>query len=224
MSKKHIEHFVVNLKRRPDRLSNFLNTCPIEEKINVIYGFDGKNIDEENIDEVKLMSKFPTFSPGEIGCFLSHLRIWRMIVKDNIKHSLIFEDDAIFSDDFLSKFNLVLGDLKDDMDILYIGGRFEPNFIMNSNYYLNISDNVIQHKNDDFDLNVNGYIFCRTTHSYIISYNLAKILIDIFDNESTANIALDHWIILNVFKNNIKIYDSLPLLCHSPFISDSDIR
>jgi glycosyl transferase family 25 len=223
LDNKKIEGFIINLKRRPDRLSIFFKNCPIKN-LSIIFGFDGKNIDLEDKDEIKLISKFEGFKPGEIGCFLSHLRIWKIIVENKIKHSIIFEDDAIFTDNFLNKFNSVLYNLNDDMDILYIGGRFNPNFKMKPKNYLQISDNIIQHNKNNLDLNEDGFIFCRTTHSYIISYDLAKLFISIFENESKITIALDHWMMNNILKNKIKVYDSFPLLCHSPYISDSDIR
>ena len=34
------------------------------------------------------------FQRGEIGCFLSHHAVWLDIVKNNIKHALVFEDDS----------------------------------------------------------------------------------------------------------------------------------
>ena len=37
-----MKKFVINLKRRPDRLTNFLNNCPYGD-VEIVYGFDGKN-------------------------------------------------------------------------------------------------------------------------------------------------------------------------------------
>jgi GR25 family glycosyltransferase involved in LPS biosynthesis len=73
---------------------------------------------------------------------------------------------------------------------------------------------------DDFMWNV------RTTHGYIIFKNAARILVDVFNKSESEKIgqAVDFWILLNSINNDICIYDTKPLLCHCPFISDSDIR
>lgn len=35
---------------------------------------------------------------GAIGCYLSHIRIYKKIVEDNIPYAIIFEDDVRFLD------------------------------------------------------------------------------------------------------------------------------
>jgi GR25 family glycosyltransferase involved in LPS biosynthesis len=214
--------FVINLKRRPERLKFFLDNTPLKD-VNIEYGFDGKNIENEDINEQNLLQKFINFLPGEKGCFISHLRIWNHIVNNNIEYALIFEDDAILCDGFLEKYNHFINNIPNDCDIAFIGGRFESNYKMDVNNYIEISENVIQHKNITEEY---YYDFCRTTHSYILSKKTAKLLIRKFDESEIVTTALDHWMLqnLNYLNSNIKIYESMPLLCHSPFISDSDIR
>ena len=34
------------------------------------------------------------FSPGEIGCFLSHYALWRHLVETGARHAIVLEDDA----------------------------------------------------------------------------------------------------------------------------------
>jgi len=215
-------NFVINLKRRPDRLKNFLDNCPLQN-INIIYGFDGKNIENENINEQKLLENFVNFLPGEKGCFISHLRIWQYIVDNEIEYGLIFEDDANFCKDFLSKYKNFVTEIPTDCDVAFIGGKFDANYKMNENNYIQISKNIIQHKNVTEEY---YYDFCRTTHSYILSKNTAKMLISKFETAEKITTALDHWMIqqLNYTNSSIKIYESMPLLCYSPFISNSDIR
>ena len=38
--------------------------------------------------------------PGEKGCFISHLRIFKDIVNNKIPFGMVFEDDGVFCDDF----------------------------------------------------------------------------------------------------------------------------
>lgn len=46
--------------------------------------------------------------PGEIGCYASHLGVWRAFIDSPHKVALILEDDVVFHDDFLPALELVL--------------------------------------------------------------------------------------------------------------------
>lgn len=213
-------NFVINLRRRPDRLERFFKDCPLKN-IHTIYGFDGKHIENESENEVKLMDKFVNFLPGEKGCFLTHLRLWHFIFQNDLKYGLIFEDDALFCSNFLQKYENIMKEIPKDADFIYIGGRFEPEYAMNENNFIPITEHVIKHKSSTPEY---YYDFCRTTHSYIISKYTAQLLIHNFESSPTISTALDHWMTQTLHNNKITIYESKPLLCYSPFISDSDIR
>jgi GR25 family glycosyltransferase involved in LPS biosynthesis len=212
---------VINLKRRPDRLIKFMNVCPFMN-VNILYAFDGSNLLNEK-DNLKA-NQLKNINNGEIGCFISHIRCYEYMIKNNIEYMLIFEDDCNFCDNFINKLNNVLIEYNEyklnnkKVDILYIGGRFQPNFFTKTQNCLKISDNLVKHINNNDRSNLD-----RTTHSYIISKYTAGFLLDIFYN-SKINIPIDHWLIETFNKFNYSIYSSQPLLCYSPLIGDSDIR
>ena len=214
-----IKKYVINLKRKPDRLKNFINSYPLKEDLEIIYGFDGKNTTNELEKEIDMYKTFK-IKPGEKGCFISHLRIYEKIINENIDYALIIEDDAIFCENFNVKFQLFINELPADFDIAYIGGRFNKNFIMKSKNCISISPHVDQHPN-------NKWINCehdRTTHSYIISNKLANILFNKYKENRNISNAIDNWILVILFKNNIKIYNSRPHLCYSHIYGDSDTK
>ncbi len=223
------EFYVINLKRRPDRLNNFMKNCPIPN-VKVEYGFDGKNTENESLEELLLINKFKNFIPGEIGCFISHIRLYKKLIENNLDFIIIFEDDACFCKDFKNKFNNCLSqiissnknnsDLKKIDGIFYFGGHFEPNYKMPDNKCIYYSDHIIKQRIDYSDHHDN----VRTTHAYIIFNNLAKILLDIFNNSEYIDTSLDSWICKNLIEQKCNIFNSYPLLCHSPFVSNSDIR
>ena len=215
---------VINLKRRPDRLIKFIENCPFKN-VNTLYAFDGLNLlnEQDNFKANHLIQ----INKGEVGCFLSHIRCYEYMIKNNIDYMLIFEDDCNFCDDFISKLNNVLVEYMEykyvnnkNIDILYIGGRFQPNFFTKTTNCLKISDNLVKHINSNNNDRDN---LDRTTHSYIISKYTAVFLLDIFYN-SKINIPIDHWLIETFNKFNYSIYSSQPLLCYSPLVGDSDIR
>jgi hypothetical protein len=49
-----MKKFVINLKRRPDRLETFLQRCPYHD-VEIVYGFDGKNPELETNKKFKLL-------------------------------------------------------------------------------------------------------------------------------------------------------------------------
>ena len=75
-----MKKFVINLKRRPDRLESFQERC-VYKDIEVIPGFDGKNPHLESKKEQKIYKSLPQrLQPGARGVWISHLRIWKQII------------------------------------------------------------------------------------------------------------------------------------------------
>ena len=216
-----MKKFVINLKRRPDRLESFKKQCPIEyDTINVIHGFDGKNVSlEESARERNMVNKFNKMSEGEIGVFISHLRIYQLIIKEDIPLAFIMEDDAIFCNDFITKFNNVEQEIPSDTSILFIGGRFTPDFRMRQCSH--VTEHIVKHINIE---TWNGNDMDRTFHAYIISKELAEACINEFYGSTIINNAIDHWILKVCIKNSLPIYNAQPHLCYSPMTGDSDIR
>lgn len=61
-------------------------------------------------DKVSLKVDMPAFEknvgrtvmPGEIGCYLSHIAVWKIFLDSDYDVALILEDDVIFHDDFVT--------------------------------------------------------------------------------------------------------------------------
>ena len=61
---------------------------------------------------------------GAWGCMCSHLHIVQnYLTQGHDGHLLVFEDDALFSDDFAEKLPQILEEVGDDWDMLYLGGQ-----------------------------------------------------------------------------------------------------
>ena len=126
--------YIINLKRRKDKLKRMLkriNEIDPDGDINITIfeAIDGININSKYLEENnagiletwKDPFKKSSITNGEIGCALSHCTIWEEIVKNNYNHSLIIEDDAVFSDDFINKTNTY--DEPIDADLIYFGRK-----------------------------------------------------------------------------------------------------
>ncbi|MEQ8479299.1 MAG: glycosyltransferase family 25 protein [Hoeflea sp.] len=96
-----IEALVIHLSRaeaRRPQVERILNACPVPAR--VIEAVDGRALTEDEIGAVFSQRplhfpRYPFFiTAGEIGCFLSHRRAWRIIVESGLGAGLILEDDV----------------------------------------------------------------------------------------------------------------------------------
>lgn len=131
------EIWLLNLERRKDRLLKMKEkTKEYDLEIYRINAVDGLKFNFENYLELfslrdfKLRNKNPykhhENNKGILGCALSHYKMWEKISKNvklnNEDYVLIIEDDCYFIDNFETKLNLLLDELKYKLwDICFIG-------------------------------------------------------------------------------------------------------
>lgn len=164
ISLSNLECVVINLNRRPDRWQNFLKQANKENfaKFTRFQAIDGKELTAKpglsgaqtsNIDDLQ-KNLFPnwlrkTIPPkiGEIGCLLSHYKLWEHIVQTNLERLFIMEDDAKLVDNFIDHLSDLESYLKVeniDYDILFIGYHYNNDFIKENNIQINeINDKPI---------------------------------------------------------------------------------
>jgi GR25 family glycosyltransferase involved in LPS biosynthesis len=96
--------YVINLKRRSDRKESILKQFKKYNITNyeIVEAIDGEKLTDNyinpllNNDQIlKIHQK--QMSKGEVGCFLSHLKIFKKILKYGSR-SIILEDDALLTD------------------------------------------------------------------------------------------------------------------------------
>jgi GR25 family glycosyltransferase involved in LPS biosynthesis len=115
-----VDHiYCVNLERRPDRLVEVrteFDRVGLHE-VEVFRATDGRAEAPDNL----------LISEPEWGCADSHIRIWRDVVQNGYDTALVFEDDCRLPDDFKTRLEQVLEDLKSvpDWDYVNLGpGEF----------------------------------------------------------------------------------------------------
>lgn len=120
--------FVINLSIRADRLNNFMNSLPA--------CFNGKVMRWEAVhgDSCRNPSWWNA-GAGAWGCYRSHISLLEYCMSKKIPNYMVFEDDAVFVNDFESKYNNFIEALPWDWGMFYLGGQlihadnFQPEVI-----------------------------------------------------------------------------------------------
>ena len=97
--------FVINLprdKERRETMAARLDKLGLPYEIfEAVNGYELKPEELGFYDSKKRCRYFGRdLEPGELGCLLSHYKIYQKMVADNIEHAVILEDDVIFEDNF----------------------------------------------------------------------------------------------------------------------------
>lgn len=96
--------YVINLERNPERLE-FISQRLESLKIDFVRvdAVDGYALDKEYVKEFRENSKRPTgWKEGQIGCFLSHRKVWEKISRGDDEYGIVFEDDLHIADSLKS--------------------------------------------------------------------------------------------------------------------------
>lgn len=119
-SNKFIEKiYVINLDRRKDRLEHIKRDCKNAninfERFSAVNGKE-LNKHQEYIDKYIDTSK--NLKNGQIGCALSHIKIWEDIVKNGYSNTVILEDDGFIPNNFNTVLKNSLNSLPKKWDLV----------------------------------------------------------------------------------------------------------
>jgi len=81
----------------------------------------GKALTEEERMEQATFGARYFCTAGMIGCFMSHLRMWRKVVDEDIPAVVVLEDDVVLYPDFEKKLKVLMEDLPQDWDVCLLG-------------------------------------------------------------------------------------------------------
>jgi GR25 family glycosyltransferase involved in LPS biosynthesis len=102
-----------------------------------------------------------TLRLSELSLILKHNYVFEDMIKNNYESVLVLEDDVLFVEDFINKFNNQIKDAELDYDLIWVGT------CCNLKYPNTVSDKFIYKHNGS-----------RCTHGYIISKNCAKKMME----------------------------------------------
>ena len=143
-----IETFVINLRRRPDRLQRIAFALQsLQMRFLLADAVDGDAMGVEALRQmgVRTMRGYydvhwgrRLLTVGEVGCFLSHYNVWRAIVATNVTRALVLEDDAVLASGLAPRLARLVRQLDasdaldSDLDLMYVGRRHTPNGVRDS--------------------------------------------------------------------------------------------
>ena len=198
--------YIINLKQSSERRKNIIDQIEKQniENYELIEAIDGNKLSEEELNHFTFKNKKnlnpwgPKLTPSQIGCALSHIKVYRKFIKSDYEYALILEDDAIF----LKKFN---SDLK---NFIYKNLKYKKQILLLSELKEFLSDPI--DKNEEYEIvNVTNAFF---THSYFINKKAAKSIIEF--NYPLKTVA-DNFVFF-------KIYCGIKLTGLNPYILDQD--
>ena len=198
--------YIVNLKQSNERRRNIINEVNKQNIINyeIIDAIDGNKLSKEELESFTFGNKKnfntwgPKLTPSQVGCALSHIKIYKEFLKSDNEFAFILEDDAIFLREFDSTLkNFIFKNLKYKKQILLLSELKE--------FLTNPID-----KNENFEIvNVTNAFY---THSYVINREAAKSIINF--NYPLKTVA-DNFVFF-------KIYCGIKLTGLNPYILDQD--
>ncbi|AGH74267.1 glycosyltransferase family 25 protein [Edwardsiella piscicida] len=92
--------FIINLKRDLQKKHEIISECSrLNINHEIIEAVSGIDLSAAEVDRLIDKDAQIYLTKGEIGCSLSHLRIYQKIISEALPYALILEDDAILHDD-----------------------------------------------------------------------------------------------------------------------------
>jgi GR25 family glycosyltransferase involved in LPS biosynthesis len=153
---------------------------------------------------------------GQIGCWLSHAKIWRQIEKQTENYALVLEDDALVSlPEMLDEIHGIVSKMPLDWSVCYLGGVYQDksSAVQILQRLFRSDSSVIWH-----------------SHAYLLTREAAKKLLEMsvtfnnsFNKQSFDNVLpVDDW--MTNPNRSLKVFLVSPELV--PFVRDniSDTR
>jgi GR25 family glycosyltransferase involved in LPS biosynthesis len=113
-----------------------------------------------------------------IGCYMSHITIWKQIVEEEGNYFLILEDDVRLEAGWMTRWNRATTCIPADAELLYWGGVLPPNKMALSSVLVPVNDYWAYIRPNTLCNKTPLPIFHFCTYSYVITKAGAKKLLD----------------------------------------------
>jgi GR25 family glycosyltransferase involved in LPS biosynthesis len=158
--------FCISLRETPKRKEEIIKYLgQVGLKAEIFDGIHGESFGLKSTipNYEKLPGREYFITQGAVGCLLSHLMLWNVLITQPEDEFFIIEDDILLCDDFFEKFAKFKLELPTDWQMAYVGwlpvnGEYEGDIT-------HISENIVIPKP-------------MCTHAYMVKKSALKILIE----------------------------------------------
>jgi GR25 family glycosyltransferase involved in LPS biosynthesis len=185
--------FLINLKKREDRLNEFTSQ---------VNHYDLGNFEVfEAVDGSLIENNYNNLNNGEVGIIHSTINILEKSIENNYETILIVEDDCIFNDNIYNVDEYIKL-LPDDWDFVYFGGNHNTHFGIRN--LTRINEKVIRVYNT------------YSAHCILIHKKMFKVLI-----EELSKFKYQSDVVYQTLQHNYNFYSFSPLIAtQKPGFSD----
>jgi GR25 family glycosyltransferase involved in LPS biosynthesis len=195
--------FVIHYKKLTERKQFMLSQF---EKHNIT-DYEFIEIDRDEIHNHNISMFEQNYNKCQIAISLSHFHAYKEI-SDKYDNGLIFEDDAILSDNFTDTLNKYMNELPNDYDMLFIGDGCNLHIEKH-----NLIPNQYIYEKCLYPTSWGGDGAGRCTDSYIINKKCASKLCEYINNlEYKIKLPIDWWVNVAARDNIFKVYWSEPTI------------
>lgn len=205
--------YVINLKKNNKRYNDFMinarNANVNVSRFNATYGIE---LSENDPYIKKYFKDNINLTKPQLGCAISHIKIWEDAVRNNYDTVVIFEDDAIIPPKFKEKINIVFNQLPKDWDMLLLG--------INTGYCkkYSLANNLLRFEKG-------RHFFKKKTKgnwglfAYVLNIKFIKELLKQKFTNTVDNYIRDKY----YYNDNYNIFLANPIIVHHEYDNYSDI-
>ncbi len=212
---------VINSRQRGDRLKNmterFKSLGLVKDHFEFMDKYRFEAINGGHMDVSNLPITYDKgLNGGEIGCYLSHLAIYKLIFTNGWQKTLILEDDAIFTERFFTDFENQYNNLPNEFDLWFLGrGNYDAHNLKKSQRELEMYGTIKEVANGLFESKRNWL-----THAYVVNGKCARHLYD----QASKDMYLTIDGVLADIQENLNVYSSNPSIIIQDPHSRSSLR
>ena len=161
--------YFINLETANERKEKYLKYYPEGIRFDAVNGKTMTDIERHQ------WNASHNVTGGILGCFASHVKLWKKISEGDSEFAVISEDDYEAPDDFMKKIEKIYSELPSDWDIVYLYYYDFPRFV---DYYMRLQGFPID--KEPYSKNLIKRDFNLSTCCYMISKKGAQKLYDYY--------------------------------------------
>lgn len=175
---KNTKTYVINLKRRDDRMKLLEKNCKITyERINAV---DGSLLKPNKYLQRIFEGNDYNMREGMVGCAMSHIKLLIECIKSKEDIFCFLEDDIKLAENFREKINDVMDNLPEDWDMIYLGHHLYPKY----ENEMNGGDKI---RCEKWDMKKSFRMSMGGTFAYLINKKGANKLLEFINENGMTN-------------------------------------